>query len=167
MSSASAFSCTDLGVNDVLNAISSVIALEGTKHADIDTLRHVCDGEQAKSVSLSSISLGSEISTAIDRASRHLNDFIGIEADGDNDSALLRKKYSNLCIITCHFGEFSLLLREKGKIYRMELFGCDGLAALSRARDLGYRTRCRGMETLVCHIGRKDEEMIVCVLSCA
>lgn len=154
----------------LLNAISSVIAFEGTKHANIDTLHHVCDGdgEQAKSVSLSSrTSLGSEISTAIDRASMHLNNFIGIKTNGDNGSALLRKKYSNLCIITCRFGEFSLLLREEERIFSMERFGCDGHAALSRARDLGYCTRCREKETLVCHIGRKDEEMIVCVLSCA
>lgn len=159
--SSSAFSCTDLGVIDLLNSIGSVIALEGKK-STVSADSYWDEAEQDKSKSF-----GSEISTAIDRASRHLNDFIGIEADGDNDSALLRNKYSNLCIITCHFGEFSLLLRMKGKIYRMERFGCDGHAALSRARDLGYRARCRELESLVCHIGRRDEEMIVCVLSCA
>ena len=160
----SAFSCADLGVDDLLNTISSVIALEGTKAADVDALHVPVCGEEAKSVSFSS-TIGREISTTIDQASRHLNSFIGIEAGGDYEAALLWQKCSSLCIITYQFGEFSLLLRENGKICRRERFGCDGRAALSRAHDLGYRTRCSTIETLVCTIGRKDEEVIVCVLS--
>jgi len=154
-----------LAVDDLLNTFSSVIAVEGSSSRSIDDPG---EDDDAKNMSLSSTTIGSGIYHAIDLASEHLNSFIGVvERDGGKD-ATLRKKYSNLCTVTCHSGEFSLALRVKGRsstTHKRVRFGCDGRAAFSRAHDLGYLTRCREIETLVCSIGRRDEETIVCVLS--
>jgi len=203
-----------MGVDDLLNTISSVIAPEEINSNDFDddnksggnknpSLRSIplpstIGSEVSNAIDVASDHLnnfignksgangdttailrkkysnnslpstfGSEVSNAIDVASDHLNNFIGNKSGGANDdtTATLRK-YSNLCIITCRFGdEFSLLIRVKNKNRKRERFGRDGRAALARAHFLGYRTRCREVERLVCSIGGKGEEMIVFVLS--